>query len=322
MRGTRRLTLSANRYFPEHEIFSSRPYTHISVELEIDMNRQAVDITYRKEKDELSSISKSSSYLYFETNEEILLRLLRFFSGDKPEREGEDEFIDISAKNGVLRTRRSEIGADEYQITNLRFNASWNRIVIETFEGGNPVIPYYEVEQGSEPEDRNNLEKLQRFSKGILESDDTKYAELELQPVADEIKRQLRREEWGDEVLRHIEEGDKCLQNGLLHPALNSYIHAIEWTIITYLKAEEDIDIIEREKNGNPYYFAGRNPNLIDELTNYVDISQKTKSRMESINSAERRWSAHHKSGEATQEEIKGVRSRLSVLLTRLFDSK
>lgn len=61
-------------------------------------------------------------------------------------------------------------------------------------------------------------------------------------------------------------------------------------------------------------------PNLLDVLTDYVTLDQKTINRIEDLKRAERRWMAHHKSGEVLRDEVESVRSRLGVILTRLFD--
>jgi len=100
------------------------------------------------------------------------------------------------------------------------------------------------------------------------------------------------------------------------------YVHAYEWTIIAYLEHSEDVNIIEREQKGQDVYYslAGRSPSLLDELTNHLNLDQKMISRIEGMNRAERRWMAHHKSGETLQQEVDAIRARLATLLGVLFD--
>jgi len=52
------------------------------------------------------------------------------------------------------------------------------------------------------------------------------------------------------------------------------------------------------EQDGNYYNFAGGQNSILDELTEYAELDQKTVSKIESMNRAERRWMAHHKSGQ------------------------
>lgn len=135
------------------------------------------------------------------------------------------------------------------------------------------------------------------------------------------IKSQLEHSTHGGEVETHLREGDKCYHENLFHPALNSYIHAIEWAFIAYLEIYANIDIIvEEQSSGTNYYFAGRNPNLLDEVQNHNSpLTQKSESWIESRNRAERRWIAHHKSGSTLKTEVKNTRDRLGVILNELF---
>lgn len=126
---------------------------------------------------------------------------------------------------------------------------------------------------------------------------------------------------YGSEVIQHVREGDGCYRHRLWHPALSMYIHGYEWAAIAYLEAEADVDIIHREQEEDVYYtLAGRDPRLIDELTKHVEIDQKTLSRIDSMNQAERRWMAHHKSGQTLRDDVDAVRSRLGTFVGILFD--
>lgn len=97
------------------------------------------------------------------------------------------------------------------------------------------------------------------------------------------------------------------------------YVHAIEWAIITYLEDQEDFDVIEKENQGEYFYLAGKKPNLLDELRKHVEIDQKTIERIEELNRSERRWMAHHRSGETLQGDVDAVRSRLGALIKTLY---
>lgn len=136
--------------------------------------------------------------------------------------------------------------------------------------------------------------------------------------LTDDLHKILTSTEHGHEVIKHVQDGDICMEKDLLHLALNSYIHAIEWAAITYLK-ENGKDIIEEEKNGNLYYFALGKNNILNELDKYADIDQKMMGRIKSMNRAERRWMAHHKTGDVLPEEVEAIRARLETLLQDLF---
>lgn len=321
---TRRLTLSSKEFIPEHEIFSNKPYRTYFLKIEVDIDDCFVDLTYRKEKDEIRNVHKQHNYIYFDTNEEKLIELFNFLTNDMPETSGQNIHIDIPTKEGILKNQNKTKGLEsrktekEYQIGTLRFDACWNRIIVETFEGQNPIIPYFEVEHSNEPQDRKNLKELKSFSRDVL-SEFSNEEEIELEPLPTGIEDHLQTIEWGEEVLSHLNDGDQCLREGLTHPALTSYIHAIEWSMIAYLKSEENIDIIQREKSGRNYYFAANEHNLLDELTKHKDITQKTESKIRNMNYAERRWAAHHKDGETTVSDTESVRDRLIILLKELF---
>lgn len=135
------------------------------------------------------------------------------------------------------------------------------------------------------------------------------------------IREHLTNTNYGNEVIDKIREGDKCYQNSLWHPALAMYVHALEWAIITYLEDQEDVDIIRKERDGTRFNLAGRSPSLLEVLTDKVTLNQKLMERIEDINRAERRWMAHHRTGEVLQDEVDSVRSRLGVLLAVLFEN-
>lgn len=139
--------------------------------------------------------------------------------------------------------------------------------------------------------------------------------------VSEDVRQKLQDLKYGVEVIKHIEDGDACLENNLWQPALGSYIHAIEWAFIAYLESEQDLDVIQKEQQGGVYYnLAGGHHSLLDEVTDNVNLSQKTVSSITSMNQAERRWMAHHKSGETLGYDVMGLRSRLGTILKELFE--
>jgi hypothetical protein len=99
------------------------------------------------------------------------------------------------------------------------------------------------------------------------------------------------------------------------------YVHAIEWAAIAFLEAEADLDIIEKERNGVNYYLAGGEHSIVDELSGRGNVDQKTISIINSTNRVERRWIAHHKSGDTHRDDVDAVRGRLEVLFDSLFSS-
>ncbi|MCT9096972.1 DUF2321 domain-containing protein [Haloarchaeobius sp. HME9146] len=133
-------------------------------------------------------------------------------------------------------------------------------------------------------------------------------------------REQLVEMKYGKEAIEHINDGDKCYKKELWRPALAMYIHAFEWVMIAYLEDREGFDVVEKERNGQKFNLAGRTPNLLAVLTDKVTLDQKTIERIEDMNRAERRWMAHHRSGEVLRDEVDSVRSRLGVLLSVLFD--
>jgi hypothetical protein len=135
-----------------------------------------------------------------------------------------------------------------------------------------------------------------------------------------QIREHLGETKYGNEVIGKIEDGDDCYKTELWHPALSMYVHAFEWGIITYLEDAEGVDIIEQERDGTRYNLAGRSPSLLDVLTDKVTLDQKMIERIEDLNRAERRWMAHHRSGQVLRDEAESVRSRLGVLLGTLFE--
>lgn len=162
---------------------------------------------------------------------------------------------------------------------------------------------------------KREIEKI--FSKIEARTLQKPYTEAEVieSEINQEHRDALNKLEYGDTALQYLNEGDACLQRGLLNAALNCYILCVEWTIITHLKREGRRDVIEEEKEeGGEYYWK-----LVDELEQDEYVSQKTYEKLRNMNSVERRWMAHHKSGELAETDVRTVRDRLEILIRELF---
>lgn len=97
--------------------------------------------------------------------------------------------------------------------------------------------------------DRKNYSKLLEFFQETL-----KYFEIIKYSTKINIDlsqfKYLDKFEYGSEILKHLLDCAKCMEYGILHPALSSFVHAIEWTLITGLKAKGK-DIIKEEMGKN-----------------------------------------------------------------------
>lgn len=131
-----------------------------------------------------------------------------------------------------------------------------------------------------------------------------------------EMRAMFEKLKYGNKVIMHVDEGHSCVKNDLFHSALNSYVHAIEWAIICYLENEEDKDIIEEEKEQDENYTFHE---LVKELEGSINLSQKTENKLENMNSAERRWIAHHKTGRIAPSDVSNVKERFEILVDELF---
>lgn len=130
----------------------------------------------------------------------------------------------------------------------------------------------------------------------------------------DEIRPLIASLEYGTKALKFSDEGDEALKYGLDHSALASYIHAIEWTIITHLKAIADIDIPKSEGNGPGFYYG----QLVDKLQNNGQVSQTTIENLRK-HKTDRRIMAHHKSGKLESSHVYSVKKTLRNLLEESF---
>ncbi len=156
---------------------------------------------------------------------------------------------------------------------------------------------------------------------GHLELEPTRgpYTEAEsLETKLDEeTVEDLEKHRYGRNATKFIDEGDQCLKQNLLHAALSCYIQGIEWAILNYKITEEQTDLVEEQKNGEtgPLFFS----NLVDKIEHNTPTSQKTISKLNNINSSERRWAAHHKSGQLERQDVENVRTTLLRLCGELF---
>jgi hypothetical protein len=130
-----------------------------------------------------------------------------------------------------------------------------------------------------------------------------------------EIRNHLRETKYGNYVIELIDEGDEALRYQLLHPALSSYIHAIEWAIICYLEDERIDDLVAEEISDEFGYYYGQ---LINKIPEGHGVSQKTREELEQFKTY-RRWMGHHKSGELTESNVATVKDRLRILTEELF---
>jgi hypothetical protein len=133
-----------------------------------------------------------------------------------------------------------------------------------------------------------------------------------LQP---DVRENLKSTKYGGQVMQLTDEGDDAFRYQLYHPALSSYIHAIEWAIICYLEEEEADDLIMQEQEDGFGYYYGQ---IIDKIGDKGIVSQKTSEDLERFNT-DRRWMGHHKSGELTEANVATVKQRLEILLEELF---
>lgn len=126
----------------------------------------------------------------------------------------------------------------------------------------------------------------------------------------------LNRYEWGQRGFRSFRDGLKCIEHGLLHPALCSFIHAIEWALILGLKIRKKDIIGEERKNKNPFFLI----QLIDKARKQEIISDKMYDRLTICHQSYRRWMAHHKTGKVTKKHLKDVINIFEELIDEFKD--
>lgn len=167
--------------------------------------------------------------------------------------------------------------------------------------------------------DQNKREIKRILGRLELEPTHGPYTEAESLDtrLSEETVNQLNEHQYGRTAVQYVNEGDQCLQQNLLHAALSCYIQAIEWVILHYKVMADEGDLVEQQQKGEigPVYFS----DLVDELREATAASQKTISKLENFNRAERRWMAHHKSGDLQRQDVENVRSTLLRLSDELF---
>jgi hypothetical protein len=137
-----------------------------------------------------------------------------------------------------------------------------------------------------------------------------------LQPtLGSPVRDALQQTKYGEDVIQFADEGDEALSYNLLHPALASYIHGIEWAIICYLEAEEDDDLIDEEISDEFGYYYGQ---LVNKIAETGAVPQKTIEELEGFVTY-RRWMGHHKSGTLSRSNVWNVKQRLGILSEELF---
>lgn len=292
------------------------PHKITSTRFELNEDSQDVVIQTDTTKEALYEGIHRTYWVSFELEDWSQLEDLRDFLKNHRERSsGVTSEENLSVVDGECYDGPND--RKESNISSITVEANDDRITFYGGCGNVPVIRFATEEIEQERQDENNLDELENFLEDLCDDPDSIVLGDIFTP---DVRSELESIYYGDEVIQHIEDGDKCFENELFGPALGSYIHAIEWTMIACLEDREGIDIIQKESNGVYYNFAAGQHNLLDELTDYVTLDQKTVSKIKSMNQAERRWAAHHKSGDALPIEIKAVRSRLEELLTELFE--
>jgi len=167
--------------------------------------------------------------------------------------------------------------------------------------------------------DQNKRELQRILGRLELEPIQGPYTEAETLDtrLSEETVANFEEHPYGQTALKYINEGDQSLRRDLLHAALSCYIQGIEWTILYYKVQQDNEDLVEKQQNGEigPVYFS----DLTEELEEDTPASQKTISKLSNHNQAERRWMAHHKSGELQRQDVENVRSTLLRLSDELF---
>lgn len=220
------------------------------------------------------------------------------------------------------------IRADSDSASTLKIRLE-NFLKIQATKGGEIIeevkLPLSSRKKPAGFENTENLQDfldfLNQFVSGFSSKESADMTELK-SIISMETRGKISDFKYGEEILKHLRDGDSCLKLGYNHSALSSYIHAIEWSLISVLKENEDKDIIKEEKEGSLYYFAGKNPNLVDKVDEKVGLDQKTHSKLKEINRVQRRWSAHHKSGQINEADLRSLRSRIQSLVLLHDDLK
>lgn len=166
---------------------------------------------------------------------------------------------------------------------------------------------------------RQNKSEIKRiFGRLELEATQGPYTEAESLDtrLSESIVNKLNEHQYGQTAVQYVNEGNQCLKQNLLHAALSCYILGIEWLILHYRATEENEDLVKQQQKGEigPVYFD----DLVDKIREDAAASQKTMNKLEKFHKAERRWMAHHKSGELQRQDVENVRSTLLQLSEEL----
>lgn len=137
--------------------------------------------------------------------------------------------------------------------------------------------------------------------------------------ISNKEQESLQQFQYGRIVLDYINQGDRCLENGFLHAALNCYIHGIEWAIICYKEGVEDIDLIKKQREEDNYLTFS---DIVDEIKTGTPVNRLTHESLANLNAAERRWIAHHRKGAIPRTNVEGARENLGRLIGELFREK
>ncbi|WP_192815234.1 MULTISPECIES: hypothetical protein [unclassified Haloferax] len=156
---TTSLTLKSKEYIPGHEYYEHQPSKTQSISVEVDLEEPYFEVETKTRHDEQVRTRRYSVYVYLVPHEEEqLTQLFDFLLQHKPEDGAESDSFDLSVKEGHYYDRRNDI---KKRISHVRIFAEWNRIIIETMSGENPVIPYYNIAHHNDPQDRDSLDRLQ-----------------------------------------------------------------------------------------------------------------------------------------------------------------
>lgn len=167
-------------------------------------------------------------------------------------------------------------------------------------------------------DDRENYSKLLDFLNNIgrlLKIDMTIKEKIRphSSPYSSKFEN-LKRYECGNEILVHLNDGIKCMEYRLFNPAINSFLHAIEWALIVKLK-DVGRDVVKEERERRKKYYL---KDLCDSAHKMGIISDKMYDRLLKFNESERRWTAHHKTGETTEDDAIYVMNLLQKLIEKL----
>lgn len=141
----------------------------MSLSIEVNVDNPTIELEYRREKDEITNRFVRYSYTYIELSKQDMIELLKFIHSQKPKSDNERSKFTLNPDHILYRNWLDNEEPEETFPNHLQFVAHQDRIVIETFNENNPVIPYYEVRQGPTPQDRNNLEVLENFVDQLLQ---------------------------------------------------------------------------------------------------------------------------------------------------------